>query len=347
MEFSNKQLDTPDSGFQFLENLSTAYWYSEILFAALELNLFGLIEQGHQSPESLAAASNCNKEHLHRMMKVLYGLGLIQPKANGWINRPATRQYLLSESPEFIGNFLLYRKYIQKTWQKIPETLSSTTEKEPVTIEPSDNYDIRNYHYVRAMDEIAKQKAKEIERLCRDIIWPTPILDIGGGAGALSRKLVRTNRKGTAILFDLPEVIRDAKSLYPHPEDWSGIQTMEGNFITHQFDEAQRFGTIIVSNFLHVYNRESAKILIRKAVALLAENGCLLIHDYFPDRTNHHSHKGLLYDINMMLNTYDGACHSTSWVISCLKEMHTRHIAVRDLPSDSSIILASINCKVA
>jgi len=45
----------------------------------------------------------------------------------------------------------------------------------------------------------------------------------------------------------------------------------------------------------------------------------------------------------MMLNTCEGVCHDSSFVVSWLQEMKAEKIEIRDLPSDSSIILASIN----
>ncbi len=340
-----KRKENTHNGFQFLEDLSTAYWYSEVLFAALELNLFDRIEQGNHELESLAIALDCSPEHLHRMMKALQGIGLIKEQEKGcWRNFPATRRYLLPESPDFMGNFLLYRKYIQNTWQNITKKLSYDTDrKRTIPSSAPDDYETRSFNYVRAMDELARQKAGEIAGLCSTMVWNSPILDIGGGAGAICRRLLQNIIPGEAFLLDLPEVIRAAKILYPKPEYWAGIQTVEGNFLTHEFQPGERFGTIIISNFLHIYNQEDAKCIVRKSVDLLRKKGLILIHDYFPDRTKLFPHKGLLYDINMMLNTCEGVCHDSSLVVSWLQEVEFEKIEIQDLPSDSSIILASIN----
>jgi len=335
--------NTSDTGFQFLEDLSTAYWYSEVLFAAIEISLFDLIEQGNHDPESLAIVLDCRREPLHRLMKALQGIGLIEQERGCWRNLPAARRYLLSESPDYIGNFLLYRKYIQNTWQNITEKISRNPGHKSRAVKPDDDYETRNFHYVRAMDELARQKAGEIAGLCSTMVWNSPILDIGGGAGALCRRLLQNTIPAEVILLDLPEVIRAAKILYPEPDYWKRIRTIEGNFLTYKFRGRERFGAIIISNFLHIYNKEDAKSIIRKSVELLREDGQILIHDYFPDRSESFPHKGLLYDINMMLNTCEGVCHDSSLVASWLQEMKFEKIEILDLPSDSSIILASIN----
>lgn len=327
-------------GFQFLENLSTAYWYSEVLFAAIELSLFDLIEQGNRDLPALSSASDCKPEHIHRLLKVLQSIGLIQQEKGCWRNLPAARRYLLSDSQDYMGNFLLYRKYIRNSWQNITEKISRDPCNKNIALKPEDDYETRNFHYVRAMDEISKQKAKEITVLFSGMDFPSPILDIGGGAGTLARTFLQNCSSGEAIVFDLPEVIQVARKLYPKPESWSRMQSMEGDFLTCKFSEDQRFGTIILSNFLHVYDPDTAKQLLRKAAGLLLPNGYLLIHDYFPDRTVHYPHKGLLYDINMMLNTHNGICHSTACIVTWLEELGAGQIRIHDLPSDTCVIPA-------
>ena len=48
--------DPARKNFQFLEDMAAAYWYSEVLFTALDLALFDWIERGAGRIEDLAAA---------------------------------------------------------------------------------------------------------------------------------------------------------------------------------------------------------------------------------------------------------------------------------------------------
>jgi hypothetical protein len=148
-------------GFQYLEDIATAYWYAEVLFSAVELDLFGHIENGAKTVESLAAASGCRRPALARLLTVLTRMDLI-------------------------------------------------------------------FHYVRAMDRLARTKAREIVACLRADAWNGPVLDVGGGAGALCRELVKTrsalDRSVSATLFDLPEVIDAVRRLYPEDGDGVGIE---------------------------------------------------------------------------------------------------------------------------
>ncbi|MDM8549619.1 class I SAM-dependent methyltransferase [Desulfobacterales bacterium HSG2] len=88
---------------------------------------------------------------------------------------------------------------------------------------------------------------------------------------------------GHATLCELPEVVQAAKRLYPDEEAWERFQIIEEDFRFCEFSLGEQFGLIVLSNFLHVYGRDEARELLLKAVSLLAPDGFVLIHDYFPD----------------------------------------------------------------
>jgi len=341
MNISFKNFNPSGPEFQYLEDLATAYWYSEVLFTSIELDLFDLIEKGHQTIDALSKAASCKVEALNRMTNVLECLELIHFTEKGWVNGHAARLYLIRESDRYMGNFLLYRKYMKQGWEGIREKITDEKALKVNSLSTDDPYEKRTFYYVRAMDEIARRKAEDIEKIMHKSLWQPPILDIGGGAGAVSRRLIRGKNNSESLLFDLPEVIRAAVALYPDDNDWEGLQPFGGNFIGHEFEEGSRFGVVLLSNFLHIYAEDTARFLLEKSLKMLTDDGLVLIHDYFPDRTGKFPHKGAFYDLNMMLNTSEGSCRESSRIILWLKANGMSHIETHDLSSDSTIILAS------
>ncbi len=75
IDFQNH--DPALTGFQFLEDLSTAYWYSQVLFTALELELFGFLERDSCSADDLAMAADCRPHELAWLLKALAVMGLV------------------------------------------------------------------------------------------------------------------------------------------------------------------------------------------------------------------------------------------------------------------------------
>ncbi len=332
-------------GGQYLEDLATAYWYSEALFAALELEIFPILVCPI-SLGDLANSTSCKPAELERLLTALESLKIVsqtaavQPRssANDWQLTALAHRYLAPDSPEYLGDFLLYRRYLQTPWQKLAARISSRPL--PDKLSPDDDYPTRTLYYVRALDALARRKAIEISNFANSD-WQMPILDIGGGAASLSRCLLKGVPRGRAVLLEIAEVLTAAAVLYPQESQWTGIEKRSGDFRKAEFFE--HFGTILMANMLHIYNPHEAKQLMIKAASLLKPGGLLLIHDYFPDRPVPALAKGALYDLNMMLNTYEGHCHLSSKIMSWLKEAGLCAIKVNNLGSDSSIITARSN----
>ncbi len=319
-----------------LENMATAYWQSEVLFAALELELFARLEENGVL-DTLAAAADCRAAELERLLLALEALGLVENRDGDWYNSKSARRYLVSGRESYLGDFLLYRRYLQAPWDKLSARVGRQQHSASL-LSPEDDYEKRTFYYVRAMDALARLKAPGIVEILAGFGWQGTILDIGGGSGALSRALLEGAEGGGALLYELPEVLRAAAALYPRPADWRGIETMSGDFRQQEFNKS--FGLVLLGNFLHIYDRREAGTLLEKAAGLTAPGGLLLIHDYFPDAGGRAAAvKGRLYDINMMINTCNGRCHLSSELAALLPDDFAPAIT-RDLPGDSSILIS-------
>ena len=339
--------------FQYLEDLSTAYWYSEILFAAIELKLFMLIDQNqkYSTTQSLAKAAGCKEKELGRLLKALNRLNLIHSFNGTFYNSQSAGIYLVPGKSTYLGDFLLYRRYMKAGWETIVQRVSLDGSTIPRSAgqnnDQDDDYEKKLFNYVQAMDILARQKALEIIKLLEGVDWETPALDVGCGAGAVSRALLQScaqlSNKKSAVLLDLPEVIAAAKKIYPNESDWDGIKTIEGDFRKYRFETDQKFGLILMNNFLHAYDEHDARTLLYKAIDLLKPDGLIVIHDYFPDRSGRMLHKGVLYDVNMMLNTFNGSCHDSSLILEWLQKKGLNKIVIRDLNTDSALMIACRN----
>lgn len=338
--------DAAHTSFQFLEDLSSAYWFSETLFAALELKIFDFLDKEPPTSDKLAKLTGCKQDELDRVLQVLVDLKLVKEIESSWFNGQLATLYLVSGKPSFMGDFLLYRKHMQPGWQSLSAKLRGGDGGKSATCHPGEDYKLRIYNYVRATDQLMRQKAVEIAALLNPLAWQTPLLDVGGAAGSLSRALLRIKNNfmiGTAEnspqadLVNLPEVLNAARQLYPNCEDWQGVTLIEGDFRT--FTPEKRYGLIVLSNFLHAYDAKEAEELLGKAASLLIEGGVLLIHDYFPDRHGPSLAKGALYDLAMMMNTYNGHCHTSLAIRNWLQNYPLPEVQMHDLSTDSSVLI--------
>jgi predicted metal-binding protein len=334
--------DPSRQGFQYLEDLASAYWRSETLFTALELGVFQRLGDQCLQPAELARSAGWDAEALERLLAALAELGLLVEHRGGYANAPLAARCLVPGRPDFLGGFLTYRRYLAPHWKRLAQRVArGPTANERPREEDPDDYAQRVAAHVEALDAQARLKAREALPLLEPLLERRPerILDLGGGAGAWCRALLQNRPEARAVLLDLPEVVAAASDLYPRAQDWSGISRAACD-LRKPCLRGPGFDLVIFSNLLHAYGRREAGDLVRWAAGLLAPGGTLLIHDYRLEGHPRDPLKGRLYDLHMLLNTYNGRIHSEAALTEMLAAAGLGRLRSFDLESDTSLILA-------
>jgi predicted metal-binding protein/ubiquinone/menaquinone biosynthesis C-methylase UbiE len=343
MNLPHLKANIASDDFQILEDLATGAWYSEVLFAALELGVFEILSSGPCLIEDAAGLLKCEVDALARLMAALSVLGLIVATDGKYENAPLASRYLTQRGESFAGDFLDYRRILAPNWNRLASRIREGVRVNDRPIDESqESYEERVFTYVRAMDFQARIKAADAAghlALLADI-EPRLVLDIGGGAGAWCRAILEKWPQAHAVLLDLPETLSAARKLYPDILSWKGIETVAGNGLTPCFRE-QKFDLIILSNILHAYGASEANQLLIDAARSLAPGGMVLIHDYLTDGHRSSPFKGRLYDLHMMLNTYNGRIYSFKELQAMLDAAGLANSRLLHLGTDTSILLAS------
>ena len=342
MKLPHQQADIASEGFQRLEDLATSSWYSEVLFAALDLNIFGLLGDCPASVSELVEKSGYDADALSRFLASLVALGLIEEYQSKFANGPLAARYLIPGQSGYLGDFLLYRRYLASHWPRLAARIrQGVSANDRPTVELPEAYLERTLAYVRAMDLQAQLKAAEALEYLDELWLPRPrwILDLGGGAGAWCRAFRQRWPQVRTVLFDLPETLAAARQLYPDCRSWEGIEALAGNGLTPCI-RGKQFDLILLSNVLHAYGEPEAREILQGWVHCLAPGGTVLIHDYLADLHSSNPVKGTLYDLHMLVNTYNGRIYRLADLEAMLEAAGLKNIRFFHLASDTSILLA-------
>jgi predicted metal-binding protein/ubiquinone/menaquinone biosynthesis C-methylase UbiE len=343
MDIPYLHTDIASEDFQILEDLATGSWYSEVLFAALELGVFDALSENPYSFEDLAIKLEYDPDSLSRFLEALRVLGLILASGGKYENGPLASRFLVRSSEWYAGHFLNYRHFLAPGWKRLPARIragvSANNRPEDETPEA---YQERVFAYVRTMDFQARIKAEDAAQVLSLLSNTKPLylLDIGGGAGAWCRALLGKWPEAHAVLLDLPEALAAARKLYPEASHWKGIEMVAGNGLTLGIG-TRKFDLVILSNILHAYCKTEATQLLNEAVQALTPGGQVLIHDYLADGHRSSPLKGRLYDLHMLLNTYNGRIYSLEELQEMLAAAGVENSRLLHLETDTSILLAS------
>jgi len=330
--------DPQDMSPQYLEDLATGYWRSEALFTAVERGLFTKLEPGGKKVADLAEELGYDLASLTRFLQALDAFGLVFMAGGFCGNTKLARKFLVEGAEVYQGDSILWRKYLVENWESLDQCLVTGTR---VLFQPADEPEAavkeRFRRYCRAMDAVARTKIEEILPVFAGVRFGGDILDVGSGLGAFSLGFLRQFPGVKATLLDMEQVIELAGQPNARSELSGRISYIPAN-VLEPWLLPQKYSLIILSNIIHAFSEAESVHVLSEAIAHLADDGLLLIHDFF---TEHNPEKASLSDLNMLVNTYNGKVYSAEWVKTQLAKTGLASTGLVPLTSDTGIIVAA------
>ncbi|GAW91209.1 DUF2284 domain-containing protein [Calderihabitans maritimus] len=331
--------DPQEVGPQYLEDLATGYWFSEVLFTAVETGIFTLLDSGGKNIDEIAEALNLSRRGVERFLHALCALGLVIRDGSLYFNTKISRKYLVKGKEDYLGDSILWRKYLHSYWQDLKKCLrmGGRVNFAPAQEEP-ERLRERIRKYIRAMDCVAKTKVEEIIPLFESCFVKGEILDVGAGSGAITAGFLERYPLTRAVLMDLPEVLDYTRELMRERGFGERVAYCPANILEAWPVGKERFNLVILSNIVHAYAEKEIQFVLERASETLKPEGFLLIHDFFIE---HYPEKAALFDLNMFINTYNGKVFSEKWV---REELHRQSLYVTELiplGTDTALMIAA------
>ncbi|MCL5982471.1 MAG: DUF2284 domain-containing protein [Firmicutes bacterium] len=324
---------------QYLEDLATAYWYSEVLFTAVELEVFSLLCPGGMTADEIADALNCPIPGIERFLEALCAIGLLNRNGEIFYNSVLSGRYLVRGGPDYQGAAVLWRKCLASSWRGLAEALRAGARVDcPPSREEPERLKARRGRYVRAMDNVARSKVREIIPLFRQLELEGGILEAGAGSGAVTAGFLECFPGLKAVLLDLAGVLEYTTEMLAERGLAHRVELRPADILQRWPVERGRFTLVILSNIVHAYAEEEAAHLLACAKDALRPDGLLLIHDFFLE---HRREKAALFDLNMFINTYNGKVFRGKWIEEKLSSLGLHTTGLVPLASDTAVIIAA------
>ena len=327
-----------DNSYKTFCDVTTGYRMFRVISEAVDTGVIDLLDDGERSVGELLAATALEPEAGRRFITLLVNLGLLEEFSGKLYLSRFSRSYLSRTSTLSQRHVLAFEPILMENWARLGHVLH---EGQGVLIQeqPPDQLERRLHLFQQAMAEAAAVRSRELWDAINYLPEQGTIIDIGAGDGTYLRGFLQRHPRWDAIACDLPDVcarmasqnLPEGLSLYPC--NIIDQQEMAGLVERHR----GRAGLLLFSNLCHCYSHDENQVLLRQAGGLLAEDGLLLIHDFYRDANG----QGALYDLHMLVNTLNGRTYGIAETAALLRGAGFPHHSVMELPSGSLAVAAT------
>jgi len=287
----------------------TAFKRSAALKGAIELDLFTVLSEGSQTPESLALRLQASARGVRILCDFLTVEGFLTKQDGRYSVTPDSALFLNRKSPAYIGSaaFFLGNPMLIENYRDIAGcvrkggTVSAEgilTPEHPVWVE-----------FARSMAPIAAMDAELVARLLKvDNTRECKVLDIAAGHGMYGIALARHNPKAEVVAVDWKNTLVVARE----NADKAGISSRYRSIGRNAFDVdfGSGYDIVLLTNFLHHFNAETNESLLRKVLGALKPGGRAVALEFVPNEDRLTPLIPAEFSLMMLANTADGDAYT-------------------------------------
>lgn len=331
-------MPTGELNYQTFCDMVTGYRRLAVIMAAVDSGLIDTIGSGNCDAGRLLAAAGMEREAGLRFLGLLAAMGILERDDCGELRlSPFAATYLHKESRLCQQSVLAFEKLLIKRWGSLGEQLKEGQGK--IAAEPSEEgYRRRLALFHKAMGEAALVRGGELWEAMAGLPQQGVIVDAGAGDGTYLSSFLARFPAWQALACDLPDVL----ALHSERISAAGIASHPCNLL----DPAARKNLVaklqgkadllLLSNFIHCYSREENAAMLADLALLPNNGGRIVIHDFFSDANPFSS----LYDLHMLVNTYNGRTYTFAETEAMLEEAGLCPLLRVALPSSSHAVIA-------
>ncbi|MDD2271988.1 MAG: DUF2284 domain-containing protein [Desulfuromonadaceae bacterium] len=327
-----------DNSYRTFCELTGGYRMFCVMSEAVNSGIIDRLDEADCSVAELLAGLALQPEEGWRFIETLVNVGLLEEYEGRLFLSRFSRSFLSRTSPTSQRMVLEFEPTLMKNWGRLGEVMREGQGAQ--LREQSDaDYRERLRLFQQAMSEAAQIRSRELWDVLTGLPEQGTIIDIGAGEGAYLREFLARHPGWRGIACDLPDVCAQAAtSPLPHNLSFHPCNILERQELATLV--AQHRGMVdllLFSNLCHCYSPDENRTLLEQAGEMLADDGLFVVHDFYRDVNSF----GALYDLHMLVNTYNGRSYSTVETATLLVKAGFPHHSLIELPSSSSALVAT------
>ena len=321
---------------EYLNEISYSYWKAQVLFVAIDMDVFTLTAGNGKSCKVIARKLRTDLRATEMILNALVSLEFLRKIGEVYRNTAISNRYLVKGSQLYQGDRIHHFHNMWDCWSKL--NVAIKTGKPTAYDNAEEEVDEKRLReFIRAMHNIGVVQAGEI---CEELHLKKyrSLLDLAGGQGTYAVRFVKENPKMKAVVFDLPEVIKITRDHIKESGMKGKVATKAGDCLKDSFGK-ELYDIVFVSNLLHIYKPGENRKILKKCWDSLLKKGIVVIQEFVLNSAKTQPLFSTLFSLNMLMGTHRGSSYSYVEMKEWLKDVGFKNIKKVNLDLDSGLII--------
>jgi len=327
---------TPERLMQF----GFAYAPPLIIGAAVANRVFDTLASGAKNVEEVSRQTGASVRGLRVIMNALAGLELLKKGGDKYALTPESEAFLVSNKPGTLaGFFSMNRIRMMQHWMKLDEIVRTGRPAEARNQEgPGTEFFSELVENIIPMSYGSAQALAEHLKLA-DATNQVRVLDLASGSGIWGIALAQKSPRVQVTAVDWAGMIPTTKRITKKFGVDEHFKFIEGDLLKADFGEGHDIATL--GHILHSEGEERSRKLLKKTANAVKSGGTIAIGEWLVNDERTEPLNGLMFAVNMLVNTENGDTFSFNQIKRWLAEAGFKNARTLEAPGPSPLVLAT------
>lgn len=322
-----------------LMHLSFAFAQTQILQSAVDLELFTHIDEGRHTAAELAKAAGADERGIRILANALVGFKTLDRDGERYVLTDTSKTFLSKHSPAYIGNWVQNISELTEPWRNLTSVVKTGHPARKVETEEHGAE-----FFSRLVETLYVMGSPGADAAARNVVAGRRglrVLDIGAGSGVWGIHMAKHDPEARVTVADFAKVIEVTKKFVARNGMTERFEYLPGDFRQTEFGES-RFDIVTLGHICHSEGPRQTKELFAKIRRALKPDGQVVIGEFLVDEERKENQFGLIFAVNMLVNTQEGDTFSARELSQWLRDAGFGEVEMMDAPAPSPLIIGKV-----
>ena len=306
-----------------VSRIAFGFMASKALFAGLHIDVFTQLADGPKNSAEIAKDARIPMNRITTLMTALTSIGLVDREEEGEIysNSPGAKAFLAKGAKYEFGDYLRYQidQQMYPFLGQLNEVLDGSLDPDAVDSYQHWMSDPEQASiYCEAQHAGSLGPGRTLTRLV-DLSKAKTLLDVGGGTGAMSIRLLEAFPNLDSTIIDFPNVAEIGWQFISGAGMVNRIRYIPSNALTAEWPKEQ--DAILMSYLFSGIPGSEVPRLVEYAFDCLAPSGSFMVHDFMVEDDRTGPPMAALWQLQHMAFTPDARSVTPGWLRTRLHEV--------------------------